>query len=53
MVPTVENFLRHKPAEFTGKASLDEAEAWLCKCEKIFTVMNCADEQNYCLPPTF
>ena len=45
-VPTVEDFLRHKPAEFTSKASPDEAEAWLDKCEKIFTVMSCVDEQK-------
>jgi len=45
-VPTVEDFLRHKPVEFTGKASPDEADAWLHKCEKIFKVMNCADEQK-------
>ena len=45
-VPTVEDFLCHKPAEFTSKASLDEAEAWLRKCEKIFTVLNYADEQK-------
>ncbi|XP_027905594.1 uncharacterized protein LOC114165125 [Vigna unguiculata] len=45
-VPTVEDFLRHKPTEFTGKASPDEAEAWLRKWEKIFTVMNCADEHK-------
>jgi len=45
-VPTVEDFLRHKPAEFTGKASPDEADAWLRKCEKIFKVMNCEDEQK-------
>jgi len=45
-VPTVEDFLRHKPAEFTGKASPNEADAWLCKCEKIFRVMNCEDEQK-------
>jgi len=36
----------HKPAEFTDKVSPDEAEAWLRKCEKIFTVMSCADEQK-------
>ncbi|XP_027932709.1 uncharacterized protein LOC114188310 [Vigna unguiculata] len=35
-VPTVEDFLCHKPAEFTSKASPDEADAWLRKCEKIF-----------------
>jgi len=45
-VPTVEDFLRHKPAEFTGGATPDEADAWLRKCEKIFGVMNCADEQK-------
>jgi len=42
----MEDFLRHKPVEFTGKAYPDEAEAWLYKCEKIFTVTNCADEQK-------
>ena len=42
----MEDFLRHKPAEFTGKASLDEADAWVCKCEKIFRVMNCENEQK-------
>jgi len=45
-VPIVEDFLRHKPAEFTGKASPDEVDAWLHKCEKIFKVMNCEDEQK-------
>ena len=45
-VPTVKDFLWHKPTEFTGKASPDEADAWLSKCEKIFRVMNCEDEQK-------
>ena len=45
-VLTVEDFLRHKKAEFTGKVSPDEADAWLCKWEKIFRVMNCNDEQK-------
>jgi len=45
-VPTVEDFLRHKPAKFTGGVIPDEADAWLHKCEKIFGVMNCADEQK-------
>jgi len=45
-VPTMEDFLRHKPAEFTSKASPDEADAWLRKCEKIFKVMNYEDEQK-------
>jgi len=42
----VEDFLRHKPTEFTGKVSPDEADAWLRKCEKIFKVMNYEDEQK-------
>ncbi|XP_027941232.1 uncharacterized protein LOC114195034 [Vigna unguiculata] len=45
-VPTVEDFLRHKPVEFNDKVSPDEADAWLRKCEKIFKVMNCPDEQK-------
>ncbi|XP_027927744.1 uncharacterized protein LOC114184626 [Vigna unguiculata] len=45
-VLTVEDFLRHKPVEFTGGATPDEADAWLRECEKIFGVMNCADEQK-------
>jgi len=40
----VEDFLRHKPSEFTSKASPDEVDAWLRKCEKIFKVMNYEDE---------
>jgi len=43
-VPTVEDFSRHKPTEFTGGTTPDEVDAWLRKCEKIFGVMNCADE---------
>jgi len=35
-----------KPVEFTTKASPDEADAWLHKCEKILKVMNCEDEQK-------
>ena len=45
-VLTVGDFLRHKPAKFTGKASPNQVDAWLCKCEKIFNVMNCANEQK-------
>jgi len=43
-VPTVEDFLCHKPTEFIGKASPDEVDAWLRKCEKMFKVMNYTDE---------
>jgi len=42
----VEDFLRHKPTEFSSKASPDEADAWMRKCEKIFRVMDCTDEQR-------
>ena len=35
-VLTVEDFLCHKPMEFTGKVSPDEADAWPRKCEMIF-----------------
>ena len=42
----MEDFLRHKPAEFTSKAYPVEADAWLRKCEKIFKVMNVEDEQK-------
>jgi len=45
-VSTMEDFLRHKPAEFNGKVSPDATDAWLRKCEKIFKVMNCPDEQK-------
>jgi len=45
-VPNVEDFLRHMPAEFIGKAFPNEADAWLHKCEKIFKVMNCEDEKK-------
>ena len=45
-LPIVEDFLRHKPVEFIGKASPDEADAWLHKCEKIFRMMSCGDEQK-------
>jgi len=50
-VPTVEDFLRHKPPEFTSKAFPDEADAWLRKCEKIFNVMNVRMSKSFFLPP--
>jgi len=36
---TMEDFMRRKPVKFTGKATPDEADAWLCECEKIFGVI--------------
>jgi len=43
---TMEDFMRHKPAKFTGKATLDEADAWLRECEKIFGVIECSEAQK-------
>ena len=40
---TMEDFMRHRPAKFTGKATPDEADAWLRKCEKICRVIGCTD----------
>jgi len=33
---TMEDVLKHKPSKFSGKATPDEADAWLKECEKIF-----------------
>ena len=33
---TMENFMRHKLAKFTGKATPDEADTWMRECERIF-----------------
>jgi len=38
--------MRHKPAKFTCKATPDEADAWLCECEKIFGVIECSEAQK-------
>jgi len=51
MIPPVrpvimEDFMRHKPAKFTGKATPDEADAWLRECEKIFRVIECTEAQK-------
>jgi len=46
--PIVEEFLRHKPTKFTGKASPNEVDAWLRKCEKHFNLMS----RSSCLPPS-
>jgi len=37
----MEDFMRHTPAKFTSKATLDEADRWLRECEKIFWVIEC------------
>ena len=38
--------MRHKPTKFTGKATPDEADAWLRECEKIFRVIECTEAQK-------
>jgi len=38
--------MRHKSAKFTGKATPDEADAWLQECEKIFRVIECTEAQK-------
>jgi len=43
---TMEDFMRHKPSKFTGKATPDEADAWLRECEKICRVIECTDAQK-------
>jgi len=43
---TMEDFMRHKPVKFTGKATPDEAHAWLRECEKIFRVIECMEAQK-------
>jgi len=40
---TMEDFMRHRPAKFTSKATLDEADAWLRECEKICQAIGCTD----------
>jgi len=51
MIPPVrpvmmEDFMRHKPAKFTGKATPYEENAWLRECEKIFRVIKCTEAQK-------
>jgi len=51
MIPPIrpvmmEDFMRHKPAKFTGKATPEEADAWLRECEKISRVIECTETQK-------
>jgi len=46
---TMEDFMRHKPSKFTGKATSDEADAWVRECEKIFRVIECTEAQKLTL----
>jgi len=43
---SMEDFMEHRPAKFSGKATPDEADAWMRECEKICRVLGCTDEQR-------
>jgi len=43
---TMDDFMMHKPAKFNGKATPDDADAWIRECEKIFCVLACSNEQK-------
>ncbi|XP_047164009.1 uncharacterized protein LOC124833544, partial [Vigna umbellata] len=40
------DFLRHSPAKFNGKATPDEADDWICNLEKIFEAIECIEGQK-------
>jgi len=35
--------MKHRPTKFSGKATPDEANAWLRECEKICRVLECTN----------
>ncbi|XP_052733545.1 uncharacterized protein LOC128196502 [Vigna angularis] len=43
---SLENFLQHHPARFTGKCSPDEADHWFRDMERIFEAKGCPDERK-------
>jgi len=43
---TMEDFMKHRPVKFSGKATLDQADAWMRECEKICRVLECTDAQR-------
>ena len=43
---TMEDFMRHRSAKFTNKATPDEANAWLRECENICRAIGCTDAQK-------
>jgi len=42
----MEDVQKHKPSKFSGKATPDEADAWLEQCDKIFRVLACIEAQH-------
>jgi len=43
---SMKDFMKHRSAKFSGKATLDEADAWMRECEKICGVLECTDAQR-------
>ncbi|BAT95319.1 hypothetical protein VIGAN_08202200 [Vigna angularis var. angularis] len=43
---SLESFLQHRPARFTGKCSPDEADHWFGDMERIFEAKGCPDEKK-------
>ncbi|XP_017412932.1 uncharacterized protein LOC108324499 [Vigna angularis] len=43
---SLESFLQHHPARFTGKCSLDEADHWFRDMERIYEAKGCPDERK-------
>jgi len=43
---SMEDFMKHRSAKFSGKATLDEEDAWMQECEKICQVLECMNEQK-------
>ncbi|KOM45219.1 hypothetical protein LR48_Vigan06g052500 [Vigna angularis] len=43
---SLESFLQHHPAKFSGKGLPDEADQWLRDMERIFNAKRCPDENR-------
>ncbi|XP_017410571.1 uncharacterized protein LOC108322821 [Vigna angularis] len=43
---SLESFLQHRPARFTGKCKPDEADHWFGDIERIFEAKGCPDEKK-------
>jgi len=43
---TMEDFMKHRSAKFSGKATPDEADAWMREYEKNCRVLECTDAQR-------
>lgn len=42
----MDDFMRHKPTKLNGKATLDDADAWIRECEKIFHMIAYTEAQK-------